>query len=145
MADDPDSFDFALGILELVGQEFENAAIVGIGRVPFFSVSFGLPHPKLDLHVVEQVASVPEIRVDGDDSELGVLGMVDAVCTIMHPGFVGSFGRDPIVLLPQRRDVIPVPRSSLVSTSRIQGDELTVAGPGFQAWYVGNRCRLSTH
>lgn len=54
----------------------------------------------LDIHVVKKIAPVPEIGVDGNNSQLGVFRMIDAVRCVMHPSFVSCLRSDPVVLLP---------------------------------------------
>jgi hypothetical protein len=70
---------------------------------------------RIHLHVIQQIAMIPEISVECDDPQFRVCRMIDGVSSVVNASLHGSFSADPIVLLPQSGDVIPVPRSMIVS------------------------------
>lgn len=101
MAEDPDAFVVAFSSGEFAGQEAKVAAVLRVGGVD----------------EVEVVGAVPELGVEGDNTEFGVLGVVDAVGCVVHTSLGGSFGRDPVVLLPQSCYMVVIPRLLLAEVT----------------------------
>ncbi len=93
---------------------------------------------KVDLHVVQQIGSIPEIRVKRYDPQFGILRMINAVSSIVSTSLLCSLRGDPVVLLPQRGDMIPIPGSAKVSRGRNVCAQLTVADPKVPEGCAGN-------
>lgn len=95
VSDDPSLLTTSLTGCELICEEFENTAGVGVGTVP----------------VVEDVGFVPEVRVNGDYTE--ALGRCVCVGGIVS-GCILSFSCiDPGVVLPEGREKLVVPGHSI--------------------------------
>ena len=93
VAQDPHTLASVLGGLELLDEEGDVSAVVGVGGVD----------------VIEEIGAVPEIGVECDDSELGVGWVIDTICGIVHSCFRGGCRCDPVVLLPECGDMVIIP------------------------------------
>ena len=100
MANHPYSFPFIFSILELVGEELQVSADI---RVCCVSVTLSVldDKEKNNIHVVEKIASVPEVCVEGDDTQFGIFGVIDTISAVVHSSLVGCGLGDPIVLSPK--------------------------------------------
>lgn len=75
---------------------------------------------QLHSHVIQEIASVPEIGVEGNDLQFRVRRVIDAVSSIVHTGLVGGGGADPVVLLPKCRNMVPIPRPIKSKSAQIE-------------------------
>lgn len=92
-----------------------------------------------DLHVIQNIRLVPEICIEGHHPQLRVFRVIDAVSSVVSTGLLRSFRSDPVVLLPERCNMIPIPRSARVSHIRSPSSaRLTVADPGVLGDYAGS-------
>ena len=114
MSEDPDTLTSVFCSLQFFDQESDTTTVIWIGRVAMSWSANPMTYSEMtrSSHVVQVVASVPEVGVQGDDSQLGVCWVVDTVGSIMHT-CLGSCGSgDPSVVLPERSNMIIVPRSA---------------------------------
>ena len=95
VANDPNSLACILGSLQFLDQERLHTRHVRVARVV----------------VIEEIASVPEIGIECDDSE--AILVLDRVSPVMESCLLRCSGVNPSILLPKSRHVIIVPAELL--------------------------------
>lgn len=88
--------------LQLLNQESNSTAVVWVCGVD----------------VVEIVASVPEVGIQGDNPQLWVCWMVDTISSVVHSSLRSCGSIDPAIVLPQRRNMVIVPGLLLSKDTR---------------------------
>ena len=79
----------------------EDATVIWICCIAI-TVSGGVRHTFIEpyLHVIQEIAVIPEIGVERHDPQLRILWMIDAISSIMRASFHRGGGSDPVILLP---------------------------------------------
>ena len=99
MANDPCALAFGFTGLQLLNQELQDAGLIWIGEV----------------EKVEDVADVPEISIDGDDSKALRSGM--GVSSVMRGRMIRLCFRDPAISFPHGTEKVIVPAENIICAS----------------------------